>query len=152
MITFKEYLQEQDPCWKGYKQLGMKKKNGKEVPNCIPEELEVGDGFIIEDIEGEVVGFTDDGIVVEINFDLPITEAEHQGKQVTLNKPMKGDVKKSKVYVKGPSGRVVKVNFGDKNLSIKKHIPARRKSFRARHNCDNPGPKHKARYWSCKAW
>jgi len=81
-----------------------------------------------------------------------ITEAEHQGRQVTLNKPMAGDVAKSKVYVKGPSGKVVKVNFGDKNLSIKKHIPARRKSFRARHRCETPGPKHKARYWSCKAW
>jgi len=81
-----------------------------------------------------------------------ILEAEHQGKTVQLNKPMAGDVKKSKVYVKGPSGNVVKVNFGDKNMTIKKHIPARRRSFRARHNCDNPGPKWKARYWSCKAW
>jgi len=81
-----------------------------------------------------------------------ITEAEYQGRKVTLNKPMAGDVKKSKVFVKNASGRVVKVNFGDKNLSIKKHIPARRRSFRARHNCDNPGPKTKARYWSCKAW
>lgn len=87
-----------------------------------------------------------------ITFKQFISEAEYQGRQVTLNKPMQGDVKKSKVYVKGPSGRVVKVNFGDKNLSIKKHIPARRRSFRARHNCDNPGPKWKARYWSCKAW
>ena len=70
-----------------------------------------------------------------------------------LNKPMAGDVKKSKVYVKDPqTGNVKKVNFGDKNMTIKKNIPARRKSFRARHNCDNPGPKTKARYWSCKAW
>ena len=82
-----------------------------------------------------------------------VFEAEYQGRQVTLNKPMKGDVKKSKVYVKDPStGNVIKVEFGDPNMSIKKHIPARRKSFRARHNCDNPGPKTKARYWSCKAW
>ncbi len=87
-----------------------------------------------------------------ISFKQFITEAEYQGRQVTLNKPTAGDVKKSKVYVKGPTGRVVKVNFGDKNLSIKKHIPARRRSFRARHNCDDPGPKTKARYWSCKAW
>jgi hypothetical protein len=65
---------------------------------------------------------------------------------------MAGDVKKSKVYVRKPNGKVVKVNFGDKNLSIKKHIPGRRKSFRARHNCDNPGPRWKARYWSCRAW
>lgn len=83
----------------------------------------------------------------------PIEEAEYQGKKVPLGKPMKGDVKKSKVYVKGPSGRVVKVNFGDKNMTIKKNIPARRKSFRARHHCDtNPGPRWKARYWSCRAW
>lgn len=82
-----------------------------------------------------------------------INEAEYQGRKVTLNKPMVGDVKKSKVFVKNPAtGKVVKVNFGDKNLSIKKHIPARRRSFRARHNCDNPGPKTKARYWSCRAW
>lgn len=79
-------------------------------------------------------------------------EAEYQGRKVPLGKPMKGDVKKSKVYVKGPSGRVVKVNFGDKKMKIKKSNPARRKSFRARHNCANPGPRHKARYWSCRAW
>jgi hypothetical protein len=83
----------------------------------------------------------------------PIEEAEYQGRKVSLGKPMAGDVKKSKVYVKGPSGRVVKVNFGDKNMTIKKNIPARRKSFRARHHCDtNPGPRWKARYWSCRAW
>ena len=81
-----------------------------------------------------------------------ITEAEYQGQTVTLNKPMAGDVKKSKVFVKNDSGNVVKVNFGDKNMTIKKNIPARRRSFRARHNCDDPGPKTKARYWSCKAW
>ena len=81
-----------------------------------------------------------------------LQEAKYQGKTVTLNKPMKGDVKKSKVYVKNEKGNVVKVNFGDKNMKIKKNIPARRKSFRARHKCENPGPKTKARYWSCKAW
>mgnify|MGYP003118627544 FL=1 len=81
-----------------------------------------------------------------------LEEAEYQGRKVTLNKPTKGDVKKSKVYVKNAKGNVVKVNFGDKNMKIKKNIPARRKSFRARHNCKNPGPKWKARYWSCKAW
>ena len=79
-------------------------------------------------------------------------EAEYQGRKVPLGKPMKGDVKKSKVYVKGPSGKVVKVNFGDPNMRIKKSSPKHRKSFRARHNCDNPGPRWKARYWSCKAW
>jgi hypothetical protein len=81
-----------------------------------------------------------------------LAEAEYQGRKVTLNKPMAGDVKKSKVYVKKPNGKVVKVNFGDKNMKIKKSNPNRRKSFRARHNCDNPGPKWKARYWSCRAW
>lgn len=80
-------------------------------------------------------------------------EATYQGKKVTLNKPMAGDVKKSKVFVDPDGdGKAKKVNFGDKNMTIKKNIPARRKSFRARHNCDNPGPKDKARYWSCKAW
>jgi hypothetical protein len=80
-------------------------------------------------------------------------EAEYQGREVPLNKPMRGDVKKSKVYVKDPStGNVKKVNFGDPNMKIKKSNPDRRRSFRARHNCDNPGPKTKARYWSCRAW
>jgi hypothetical protein len=79
-------------------------------------------------------------------------EAEYRGRKVPLGKPMAGDVKKSKVYVRKPNGNIVKVNFGDKKLSIKKHIPGRRKSFRARHNCANPGPRWKARYWSCRAW
>ena len=79
-------------------------------------------------------------------------EAEYHGRNVPLGKPMAGDVKKSKVYVKGPKGKVVKVNFGDPNMRIKKSSPARRKSFRARHNCENPGPRWKARYWSCRAW
>ena len=79
-------------------------------------------------------------------------EAEYQGRTVKLNKPMQGDVKKFKVYVKNDKGNVVKVNFGDPNMRIKKSNPARRKSFRARHNCDNPGPKTKARYWSCRKW
>ncbi len=81
-----------------------------------------------------------------------LKEAEYQGRKVPLGKPMKGDVAKSKVYVRKPNGKVVKVNFGDKNMRIKKNIPGRRKSFRARHNCDNPGPRWKARYWSCRAW
>jgi hypothetical protein len=81
-----------------------------------------------------------------------IAEAEYQGRKVPLGKPMRGDVKKFKVYVKNPKGNVVKVNFGDPNMRIKKSNPARRKSFRARHNCANPGPRHKARYWSCRKW
>ena len=81
-----------------------------------------------------------------------IEEAEYQGRTVKLNKPMRGDVKKFKVYVKNPKGNVVKVNFGDPDMKIKAYDPKRRKSFRARHNCDNPGPRHKARYWSCRKW
>lgn len=81
-----------------------------------------------------------------------LEEAEYQGKKVKLGKITRGDVKKFKVYVKNQNDNVVKVNFGDPNMKIKKHIPARRKSFRARHNCDNPGPRWKARYWACKTW
>jgi hypothetical protein len=93
----------------------------------------------------------------EVNHDMAddeeVEEAEYQGRKVPLGKPMAGDVKKSKVYVKNPkTGKVIKVNFGDKNMRIKKNIPGRRKNFRARHNCDNPGPRTKARYWSCRAW
>ena len=113
-------------CWKGYKRMGTKQKGGKTVDNCV----KMG-----EDLEEQQ---TD--------------EAEYQGRKVPLGKPMAGDVKKSKVYVKNPQGRVVKVNFGDKKMKIKKSNPKRRKSFRARHNCANPGPRHKARYWSCRAW
>jgi len=80
--------------------------------------------------------------------------SEYQGRKVTLNKPFRtpDGPKKSAVYVKNDKGKVVIVRFGDPNMKIKKDIPARRKSFRARHNCDNPGPKWKSRYWSCKAW
>ncbi len=82
-----------------------------------------------------------------------LEEATYQGKKVPLNKPMAGDVKKSKVYVDPDGdGKAQKVNFGDKNMTIKKNIPARRKSFRARHNCDTANDKTTPRYWSCKAW
>jgi hypothetical protein len=128
IAAFRSKNEEEDPCWDGYKQLGMKKKNGKDVPNCIPEETNLNEWGEIEE------------------------ESEYQGRKVTLNKPTAGDVKKSKVYVKNEKGNVVKVNFGDPNMTIKVSDPARRSSFRARHNCENPGPKWKARYWSCKAW
>ena len=83
----------------------------------------------------------------------PLQEAEYQGKKVKLNDPIRGGSKKFYVYVKNDKGNVVKVSFGDTTgLSIKRDDPARRKSFRARHNCDNPGPKWKARYWSCYQW
>jgi hypothetical protein len=83
-----------------------------------------------------------------------LEEAEYQGRKVKLNKPVrsKDGPKKFHVYVKNDKGNVVKVNFGDPNMEIKKDNPKRRKSFRARHNCDNPGPKWKARYWSCRKW
>ena len=82
-----------------------------------------------------------------------VTEkAEYQGRPVELNNPTRGDKKKFKVYVRNDKGNVVKVEYGDPNMEIKRDDPARRKSFRARHNCDNPGPKYKARYWSCKFW
>ena len=129
----------------------------------IEESLEIGDSFDIEldDIvlETGIVDILEDGVLVEMDAvglshlsKFQLDEAEYQGRKVPLGKPMKGDVKKSKVYVKGPSGRVVKVNFGDKTMKIKKSNPARRKSFRSRHNCANPGPRWKARYWSCRAW
>lgn len=109
-------------CWKGYRYAGREKK---------------ADG-----------SYKDKCVKVGESLD----EAEYQGREVPLGKPMKGDVKKSKVYVKNAKGNVVKVNFGDKDMRIKKSNPKRRKSFRARHNCANPGPRWKARYWSCRAW
>jgi len=87
-----------------------------------------------------------------------LEEAEYQGRKVKLGKPTQGDAKKFKVYVKNPKGNVVKVNFGQGGdakggtMRIRKDNPKARKSFRARHNCDSPGPRHKARYWSCRKW
>jgi hypothetical protein len=83
-----------------------------------------------------------------------IEEAEYRGRKVTLGKPFltPGGPKKRSVYVKNAKGNVVKVNFGDPNMRIKKSIPARRRSYRARHHCENPGPRWKANYWSCRAW
>jgi len=133
--------------------------------DSIVENPEIGDQFDIEFddtiIESTIVDVTVDGVIVQVDetaeqlltsLGCQLEEAEYQGRSVPLGKPMKGDVKKSKVYVKGPKGNVVKVNFGDKKMRIKKSIPGRRKSFRARHNCANPGPRWKARYWSCRAW
>ena len=113
---------------------------------------------LTESIEDYEVTYEDDDKFYEdygvmwYNEDETIDEAEYQGRKVKLGKPMKGDVKKFKVYVKNPKGNVVKVNFGQKGVKIKKDNPNRRRSFRARHNCDNPGPRHKARYWSCRKW
>lgn len=95
--------------------------------------------------EGKKYGFNE----VETS---ELNEAEYQGRTVKLGKIMQGDVKKFKVYVKNDKGKIVKVNFGQKGVKIKKNNPERRKSFRARHNCENPGPRWKPRYWACKTW
>jgi hypothetical protein len=125
---------------------------------------QAGDYFDIEINEEEMIStyiesVLEDGSIVLAGDDLMtealevgILEAKYHGREVPLGKPMAGDVKKSKVYVKKPNGKIVKVNFGDKKMRIKKSNPKRRKSFRARHNCANPGPRWKARYWSCRAW
>jgi hypothetical protein len=88
-----------------------------------------------------------------------LNEAEYKGRKVKLGKIMQGDVKKFKVFVKNDKGKVVKVNFGfggksakGKRMTIKKNNPERRRSFRVRHNCDNPGPRWKPRYWACRTW
>lgn len=169
-----------NPCWKGYHPVGTKKKGGKTVPNCVPESAEYDDeaGMAdnnIETMKRAVQGLDD---LISTGDNLPewcqekiavaksmlvavwdymqseegVHEAKYQGKEVPLGKKLPGDVKKSKVYVRKPNGKVVKVNFGDKKMRIKKSNPARRKSFRARHNCKNPGPRWKARYWSCRSW
>jgi hypothetical protein len=100
-----------------------------------------------------VMGLVDNIQEVSINDSDEILELyEDEKKKVKLNKIMHGDVKKYKVYVKNDKGNVVKVNFGDPNMEIKRDNPARRKNFRARHHCDNPGPRWKAQYWACKTW
>ena len=159
-IKLRDLLSEEAPCWKGYKQIGMKMKNGKEVPNCVPnsneaiedddyDELDVEDDDM-EDFIQYLKGYTNE--LQEANCGC-VYEAQYQGREVKLGKPMQGDVKKFKVYVKNPkTGKVIKVNFGQKGMVIKKNNPERRKSFRARMHCDNPGPRTKANYWSCRKW
>ena len=209
-----QYTEADGPCWPGYKQVGMKDKTGKQVPNCVPAQTYKNLTTIEEDSDkalankakesGEPLGdlkkvykqglaayasghsqgmphhqgamargtsYIKGGKAREVDAHIrkeskqsfskfnakireeeQIDDAEYQGREVKLNKPMQGDVKKSKVYVKNEKGNVVKVNFGDPNMTIKKDDPGRRASFRARHNCDDPGPKTGARYWSCKAW
>jgi len=107
--------------------------------------------------EGEIVPL--DLPMLNEEGDNILTEAEYQGRKVQLGKPMQGDIKKFKVYVKNDKGKVIKVNFGfggksakGKRMVIKDKNPKRRAAFRARHNCENPGPRTKARYWSCKKW
>ncbi len=234
-----------NPCWKGYKPVGTKKKGGRTVPNCVPKESveesglqyytgkkkygkdgmaalaqagregaseeelgKIKDKYKKEDHgpenpdasynqgeydrEGDMakdqLRTIDDAAeelysIIQADENLPewvqakitkamdyidtardyvksnkyaedasVDEAEYRGKNVPLGKKLPGDVKKSKVYVRKPNGNIVKVNFGDKKMRIKKSNPARRRSFRARHNCKNPGPRWKARYWSCRSW
>ena len=241
-----DILDEMKPCWKGYKQVGMKEKNGKEVPNCVPvneeskglwanihakkergespakpsdedypdkkqwdkltkeaegesnnymfwqnlktihhasgELLEMNqeevDSMIAnghawavdhistsaDDIEevyhfmeanledsGDYDGETEGGYEDEYgNVERMVAEGKYDGKP--LGKPMKGDVKKFKVYVKNAKGNVIKVNFGDPNMEIKRDNPERRKSFRARHKCSQAKDRTTPKYWSCKMW
>ena len=207
-----DILDETKPCWKGYKQVGMKEKGGKEVPNCVPvnENHEMGgeslnymfwqnlktihhaSGELLEmnqqqidemcanghawavdhisssaddveevyhffeaNIEGDSMdydgetegGYEDEYGSVEGG---ELYEGKYDGKP--LGKPMKGDVKKFKVYVKNKKGNVVKVNFGDPNMEIKRDDPERRKSFRARHKCAQAKDRTTPKYWSCKMW
>ena len=142
-IDYEERFAKENPA------MADKLKKGEEQPSLgLQEDREVY--LYIEDAT------YDDGSIVEEDFEFwsdVLEEAEYRGRKVKLNKPMRGDVKKFKVFVKDPkTGNVKKVNYGDPNMRIKKSSPKRRKSFRARHNCDNPGPKTKARYWSCRKW
>jgi hypothetical protein len=111
-------------------------KGNKEVVNVVQSGLQ-------ESKKKEALGEIDQ-----------IEEAEYKGRKVKLGKPFytPGGPRKRAVYVRNDKGNVVKVGFGEPGMKIKKDNPARRKSFRARHNCDNPGPRWKARYWSCRAW
>jgi hypothetical protein len=214
-------LEEQSPCWKGYKQIGMKDKNGRQVPNCVPiseaesaaqqaaiainmkkkgikpknEEAPMNPstnqpgGYYGAGTMGEEIcpdckkpmtqcecGMYEDNDYDELDVEPEeiedfikflkaykntldeancscVFEAEYQGRSVQLGHPMQGDVKKFKVFVKNPkTGKIIKVNFGQKGMKIRKSNPAARKSFRARMHCDNPGPRTKANYWSCRKW
>lgn len=153
-----------NPCWKGYKAYGTKEKDGKTVPNCVPVEEGLEEFFVMSYREPRwyMIPDADEHTCENDEFyecygdwnaDAPLEEAEYRGRKVKLGKPMRGDVKKFKVFVRNPkTGKVKKVNFGDPNMRIKKSNPKRRKSFRARHHCENPGPRTKARYWSCRKW
>jgi len=124
-----------------------------ELTSLIKEILkETERDYLYEDIYGSVES-------TNLKDSYFLNEAEYQGRKVQLGKIMQGDIKKFKVYVKNDKGKVVKVNFGfggksakGKRMVIKKNNPERRRSFRARHNCDNPGPRWKPRYWACKTW
>jgi hypothetical protein len=255
MIKLLPLLTEKSPCWKGYKQIGMKEKDGKQVPNCVPineeefasrfededEYIEqyvdtiqhlYPNGITISKVQEEIPGpissqfrilielakkgllkmsggykvkpeevekILDDKFDIALNTNLNtnlneeeideydveneqdlkefiqfmkeyqqhlseaecdcVYEAEYHGRKVSLGKPMQGDIKKFKVYVNNNKGKVVKVNFGfggksahGKRMVIKRNNPVHRNAYRKRHHCDNPGPRDKANYWSCRKW
>ena len=134
-----ESVEEEKPCWNGFKQVGMKTKGNKQVPNCVPEET-------------TVEACCDD---CDDLYDHLIVEAEYQGKKVELNNPIRTSEnpnKKFKVYTMGPSGKVVVVRFGDPNMGINRDDPKARAAFRARHSCDEKKDKTTAGYWSCFQW
>lgn len=116
------------------------------------------DGAYDEEVRDEDLNVFISYLTEIVESTTQIEEATYKGRKVKLNKPMRGDIKKFKVYVnsgkKNADGsiKVKKVEFGSRGMNIKKNNPVRRKAFRARHKCDTPGPKTKARYWSCKAW
>lgn len=120
----------------------------------VEEMLQEMDGTTITD-EGEMV--CEACLYEALTSATPefLSEAKYHGRTVKLGKPFltPDGPKKRSVYVRNPkTGNIKKVNFGDKKMRIKKSNPKRRKSFRARHNCSNPGPRTKAKYWSCRAW
>jgi hypothetical protein len=153
----KTYIDE--ACWKGYEMIGMKDKGGRQVPNCVP--ISEADSYCAQCLVEYIERSVNESEYINL-MEPGLNEAEYQGRKVKLGKPTRGDIKKFKVYVRNAEGNVVKVNFGhggtsakragQKTMRIRKSDPARRRSFRARHNCDNPGPRTKARYWSCRKW
>lgn len=120
-------------------------------------ELSEDDEWLVSTDAGEVGEYMGEAVLLDVPFEVdedyeePMNEAEYRGRKVKLNKPFRtpGGPKKFAVYTKNQKGNVVKVTFGDPNLRVKNYDPKRAKSFRARHHCDNPGPKWKARYWAC---
>ena len=183
-------LKEKGPCWDGFKQVGMKMKGGKQVPNCVPESWTQEDiDENLRKVKGtsnlyepkkmtkfartksmmDYLGQRDKKAAEKRKKDKTTSDykmkmynsMENAWGEVTekddksgkeLNNPTRGDVKKYKVYVKNDKGNVVKVEFGDPNMSIKRDDPEARKNFRARHNCDQKKDKTTAGYWSCKFW
>lgn len=178
MKSFSQFLETkkmkgEDPCWKDYEMVGHKMKDGKKVPNCVPKKESVEEKKLTpaelkkrEEIAKAIEKDNPD-MPMDVKMAIatstakrvaegfePLEEAEYQGKKVTLNKPFytPDGPKKSAVYVKNKKGNVIKVTFGDPNMEIKRDNPERRKSFRARHNCDQKKDPTTPGYWSCRAW